>query len=143
MFESHMLQIAQSSEIFSNVPFPELRTVTAPVSALDWLLTLSKLAGGTVDPANKWEGVDVWPLLAGRVSSPPERVLYWKTKRATAVRDGDWKLIVPIEPEKQASEPSLFNLADDTYETTDLAQKQPQRVAHLRKVLSNEQASDP
>ncbi len=117
------------------------RVVTAPISALDWLPTLAKLVGAPADPKLRWEGTDVWPLLSGEATAGPARTLYWKTPRAWAVRQGDWKLIVPGGKEK--GEPQLFNLADDPYETTDQAPRQPERVARLREVLRQQQALDP
>jgi arylsulfatase A-like enzyme len=117
------------------------RVVTAPISALDWLPTIAKLVGAPADATLRWEGTDVWPLLSGEATAGPARTLYWKTPQAWAVREGDWKLIVPGG--KRKGEPQLFNLADDPYETTDQAPRQPERVARLRELLRQQQALDP
>ena len=50
------------------------------------------------------------------------------------VRAGDWKLIVSVPPGKPATR-VLFNLADDPFETKDLAAAEPQRVASLLEML--------
>jgi arylsulfatase A-like enzyme len=118
------------------------RVVTAPISALDWLPTLATLTGASADPRARWEGTDVWPLIAGSSTTAP-RALYWKTAKASAIREADWKLIVTSGPDANSASPSLFNLADDPYETTDLAGRQPGQVARLRKLLEEQQALDP
>ena len=50
------------------------------------------------------------------------------------VRTGDWKLIDSVPPGKPATR-VLFNLADDPFETKDLAAAEPQRVASLLEML--------
>jgi len=115
------------------------RVITASVCALDWLPTLAALAGATVDSRRNREGIDLWPLLTGG-ATPAARRFYWKTNRVSAVRDGDWKLIVPHQ---EGGEPELYNVVDDPNEATDLARRYPDRVAHLRELLRAEQALDP
>ena len=117
--------------------------VNAPIGAVDWIPTLARLTGAPANPEAHWEGVDVWPLITGRtkvLSSP--RLLYWRTPRAAAVREGDWKLIVSSDRDSQPSEALLFNLADDPFEKTDLASRYPDRVSHLREVLHHQQSLD-
>ncbi len=48
------------------------------------------------------------------------------------VRQGDWKLIVPVDPQLA---PELYGLAHDPAEEKDLAAAQPARVAALRETL--------
>jgi arylsulfatase A-like enzyme len=116
------------------------RTVDAAVSALDWLPTLAALTGARAKPESRWEGIDVWPLLTGAATTTPDRVLYWKTPRDFALREGDWKL---IEPRRKGNATQLFNLADDPLEKNDLAPAQPERVTRLRDRLRQEQDLDP
>jgi uncharacterized sulfatase len=47
---------------------------------------------------------------------------------------GDWKLIVP---QGERSQPELFHLADDPHETSDLADRDPERVARLHALLDD------
>jgi arylsulfatase A-like enzyme len=118
------------------------RVVNARISALDWLLTLAKLAGASPDPTARWEGTDIWPQLVGSAPAA-SRTLYWKTARTSAVRVGDWKLVAPTTPKTGDAKASLFNLADDPYETTDRAAEQPDRVKQLQAVLKQQQELDP
>jgi arylsulfatase A-like enzyme len=121
------------------------RVVTTPIGAVDWLPTLARLTGAPARPEAHWEGIDVWPSLTGTRSSeapPSDRILYWRTTRAAAVREGDWKLIVSGGRNRPEADSLLFNLAEDPYEKTDLASRNPDRVAHLREVLRRQQALD-
>jgi arylsulfatase A-like enzyme len=115
------------------------RVVSTPVSALDWLPTIAALASAPVDASLRWEGADLWPVLTGQGGSP-DRTFYWKTPSGSAIREGDWKLIVPRrDPEK----PQLFNLTDDPNETSDRAATEPERLKQLRERLGREQQDDP
>lgn len=53
------------------------------------------------------------------------------------VREGEWKLIVPI---KEGS-PELFHLARDPHEKEDLSAKEPKRVARLRELIARDVAA--
>jgi hypothetical protein len=52
---------------------------------------------------------------------------------AGAVREGDWKLIEWSEDGRL----ELFNLADDIGETTNLANAEPERAAHMKQMLND------
>jgi arylsulfatase A-like enzyme len=114
------------------------RKVAAPLSVLDWLPTVADLVGAKISPSWQWEGKNILPQLTG---SPPvaARTLYWKTGAATALREGDWKL---IESRRGKSPPQLFNLAHDPLEKTDEAASHPEMVARLGKLLAAEQKLD-
>jgi arylsulfatase A-like enzyme len=112
--------------------------LTAPIHVADWMPTLCGLAGyHPTEPLN-WDGQDVWPVLHGD-AKPEPRLLYWAgvNFRARAVREGDWKLIVPEKGEEE-----LFDLASDPNETTDLATKMPDKVAALRSLLAEVSKGD-
>jgi arylsulfatase A len=112
---------------------PSDRVVDAPLISTDWTPTLLGLAG--VKSTEKFDGVNQTDLLL-KGTPPSPRPLYWHqphytnqgSRPAGAIRDGDWMLIEHYE--NGACE--LFNLAKDGSETTDLAAKEPARVADLR-----------
>ncbi len=114
--------------------------VTSPIHAVDWMPTLTKLAGWSPPRDLKWDGRDVWPLLSGEVARM-DRTLYWAGAgfRARALRRGDWKLVAArgTPPREE-----LFHLTEDPYEKNDLAGSHPDRVAELRKLLEDEIARD-
>jgi arylsulfatase B len=97
------------------------------IHIVDWMPTLCALAGYVPERDLDWDGGDVWPSIkTGR--SQVDRLLYWKAPRFSAVRSGDWKLIV----KNDGTGAELYDLAADPYETTDLASEQPDRVLALK-----------
>ena len=114
------------------------REITAPLSVLDWLPTVAALTQTKASPEWKWEGQDIFPVLAGSETGGPRR-LYWNTGREATLRDGDWKLI-EFTRSKQPAE--LFNLAADPLEKTDQAMAHPDVVARLHELLAAERKLD-
>ena len=114
------------------------RKVSAPVHAVDWMPTLTKLAGWTPPADLRWDGRDIWPLLTGEVTNPPPRTIYIPLTGAAAVRHGDWKLIRTTKGGKC----ELFNLAVDPYEKEDLAPSKPDKVREMGKLLDELQKDD-
>jgi arylsulfatase A-like enzyme len=130
----------------------------APVSEIDVLPTLVKLAGGEVPPGRVIDGKDIWPLMAGQTKeSPHEALFYFKSNNLEAVRSGPWKLAIvnqggagmgaakakdkakykakakdaPAEA-AQPFTPALYNLDADIGETTDVAAQHPDVVKRLQ-----------
>jgi len=116
------------------------RAVEQAVSYLDWFPTFARLAGAEVEAGWKLEGRDVGPLLRGDKQAVAAATLYWNDGRNRAILDGDWKLIVPGRP---GAPPELYDLGADSAEKTDLAEKKPQRVEELKKLLAAQQKLDP
>jgi arylsulfatase A-like enzyme len=114
---------------FVNWPnrIPAGRVFDSPTHVVDWLPTLIRAAGG--DPADEKaaEGIDLWTALCGQSPALLQRTMYWKTPSASAVRQGDWKLI----HFRRDNSHELFHLQDDPLEKNDLAGKHPQRVSQL------------
>ncbi|MCP4455705.1 MAG: sulfatase-like hydrolase/transferase [Planctomycetes bacterium] len=106
--------------------------IKSPVHIVDWMPTLCHLTGAESKGAQPCDGQDIWPQIMGETDSPSPRTLYWKTGKASAVRQGDWKLILF----KKGDHCELFNLAEDPYEKNDLASEQSERVLALKAVLT-------
>ena len=119
--------------------------ITEPMHAVDWYPTLLKLCGA--DPAQSLpvDGLDIWPVLTEGKPSPHDAILLNTTPRAGAIRAGDWKLVVkngaddpdggpPRKPERKSVE--LFNLRDDPYEKTNLAEANPDKRKELQDRLN-------
>ena len=112
-----------------------------PLHVTDWMPTFCALAGSEADGKKlKWDGENIWPALTGEAELP-ERALYSAGPRfrASALREGDWKLIV-FHGEKERIE--LYNIAEDPNEENDLAESNPEKVAALKRSLAKESASD-
>jgi arylsulfatase A-like enzyme len=108
-----------------------------PLSVTDWMPTLCALAGCKPQRDLKWDGHDILPELTRSTTPPVGRVLYWKgPKQASAVSDGDWKLIVT------AKTVELYNLTEDIGEKNNLAAKNPDLVRQLRAKLETQAAKD-
>ena len=112
--------------------------IDTPVSSPDFFPTLLEAAGAKSQPGQTLDGTSLVPLLKG--GTLPERALFWHYPHygnqggapSSAVRRGDWKLIEWAEENRA----ELFNLAQDIGEQTNLADKEPQRVASLRAELA-------
>lgn len=108
-------------------------TDKTPVISTDWTPTLLDVAG--VKTKDAFDGVSLFELFTTG-KSPPPRPLFWHqphymnqgSRPMGAVREGPWKLIEHYEN----GQCELFNLDADIRETTDVAAKEPGRVADLR-----------
>jgi len=114
--------------------------VDAPLHVIDWMPTLCGLVGYSPPRDLQWDSGDIWPVLTGEAGGDASRVLYCKAPRgrALALHQGEWKLI--RFPENDTAE--LYHISEDPYEQTDLAQKSPERVQAMLRVLAEAQAND-
>ncbi len=112
------------------------RTNGATVSLGDLTPTLAALAHAPV-AAGSSDFEDLSPLLFDSVpKASANRTLAWHQphylnqggRPSGAIRDGDWKLIENYEDGSL----ELYNLKEDVAEATDVAAKQPAKVAELR-----------
>ncbi len=108
-----------------------------PVIGMDFYPTILELAGLPQMPKQHVDGVSLVPVLKG--GAIKERDLFWHYPHygnqggepSAIIRSGDWKLIRYYEDGRQ----ELYNLKIDVGERRDLAAKQPEKVAVLRKRL--------
>jgi len=116
-------------------------TFDSPVHIVDWMPTFCALGESEVAGDDlKWDGGNIWSALTGE-SELTERALYsaGTSFRSSALREGDWKLIV-FHGEKERIE--LFNIAEDPNETGNLAKSMPEKVASMKEALTAESAND-
>lgn len=103
--------------------------VSAPVINMDILPTLLEITGIPVPTDKPFDGKSLLPLIRGEVQKTHEK-LYWTGGSETgwwSTRQGDWKML------GFKGDVKLFNLATDPGENNDLAQKNPEKLAELRK----------
>ena len=106
-----------------------------PVCSIDLFPTLATAAG--VEVKHEIDGVDLMPALKGE--SLKKRSLYWHYPHYSnqggipggAIREGDFKLVERYEDGRF----HLYNLKDDIGEQNDIADKNPERSAQMRKRL--------
>jgi arylsulfatase A-like enzyme len=116
---------------------PAGQVIREPVIQLDVLPTALAAAGAEVKPEWQLDGVNLLPLLEGKVSKLEPRTLYWRFGVQYAVRQGDWKVV-------KASKdmiPMLVNLANDLGEQTDLTASQPEKAKELQTLWDKWNAS--
>lgn len=93
---------------------------------IDLMPTFCELAGATYPgEAPAMEGVSLVPAIrsAEAFSRPP---VFWEHEGNRAMRDGDWKLVA------RHNQPwELYDLGRDRTETTNLAEKEPDRLARM------------
>jgi arylsulfatase A len=94
------------------------------VSSQDFYATLAEAAGHRAADLPRHDGENLGPLLKNPRQRLSRKTLYWhyphyysRMTPASAVRDGDWKLIHYYEDDRL----ELFNLQDDPAETKNLA----------------------
>ncbi|WP_168433465.1 sulfatase family protein [Pontiella sulfatireligans] len=94
-----------------------------PIISLDILPTALAAAGEKIDPAWKFDGVNLLPFLTGTNPGTPHETLYWRYYfpndkpdcHGWAIRKGDWKLMRPSSNGKPLPV-MLFNLGEDVRE---------------------------
>ena len=113
-----------------------------PVANYDFYPTFCEAAGIKPDPKQHLDGVSLAGLLKDPKTKLNRDTFYWHYPLAKphflggrssgAIRKGDWKLIEYFD----AGTVELYNLAEDIGEKTDLAAKEPAKVAELHRLLA-------
>jgi arylsulfatase A-like enzyme len=119
----------------------------------DVLPTFAALAGAAVPSDRKLDGADIRSVLMGdaRAPGPHEVFYYFRGLELEAVRDREWKLVLPAPAANAAGKAKakgkakgsvkapntalLFNLKTDIGESTDVAAQHPEIVARLQKLV--------
>lgn len=106
------------------------------VGLTDFTATVAELLGVALPDNAAQDSYSVLPLLTGEKKSLPKRplVVNHAYAGAFAIRDGHWKLVL-------SKPPKLFDLSEDLKETTNVADKYPERVASMAKTLRQYQES--
>src|SRR3954470_16200461 len=102
---------------------------------MNWSETNVKLAGASPDAAYPLDGVDLMPLCRGAIDDPamPERTLFWRTIRQSAVRRGRWKYWEASIPKPQQQ--ALFDVRADPGEHADLRDEHATEYDALRQAF--------
>jgi arylsulfatase A-like enzyme len=115
--------------------FPGNRVASDSVIQLDVLPTILAACGKTAKI--ELDGVNLLPLLEGKVDKIAPRELYFRFGVQHAVRQGDWKLVKASKD----MEPMLVNLAKDPGEQKDLSAANPAKKAELTALFDKWNAS--
>lgn len=108
-----------------------------PVTSVDYFPTICELVGADLPKGRVVDGLSLTPLFKKEAKLKRDGV-YWhfphyrgSVKPYSIVRAGDWKLLKRYA----GTQFELYNLKDDLSETTDLADKMPEKVAELDRQL--------
>ena len=101
----------------------------ALLHAVDLFPTFAGLAGASTTDGLPLDGLDAWEAVAHSEESPRTELVH----SPHVLRQGDWKLIERIaHTSKWASGKLwLFNIAEDPYETTNLAETETAKVSEM------------
>jgi len=132
---------------------------STPTSTLDFFPTFARLAGAAVPTGRTLDGMDISELLKGKATRSTSRMLFHYFRvQLQAVREGPWKLFVPVERYPEQRVPSLwfahqlglferqhrlwpkatlYNLTHDLGEKTDVAAEHSEVVDRMLKAARN------
>jgi arylsulfatase A-like enzyme len=114
---------------------PPGQVIDEPTASMDVFPTILKAAGGDLD-GFELDGCDIFPVVTEGAPTPHEAI-FWEMNQQTAVRQGDWKLVLKgqlVEGAPAADDVHLANLAEDMGERTNLAEELPEKTAELREL---------
>ena len=112
---------------------PAGKTVDAPFASMDIFPTFLNAASGKLDDY-EIDGTDIIPYLQND-KLECQRDLYWEMQDQTAVRRGDWKLVIngqTVEEESCGNPLHLTNIVNDFSEKINLANDNPELCAELK-----------
>lgn len=123
--------------------FPKLvrpgHVCDTPVIGSDFMPTVLRQANVKLPGDRVLDGVDVFPVLTGRVDSAERpKPLFWRLDMAPpaenltmAMRQGDWKILASADFKNV----ELYNLKTDPEEKTNLKDREKDRLEKMRKEL--------
>ena len=115
-------------------------------STLDLFPTFCSLADLKVPSDRIYDGYDLSPLMFGTGKSKRDVIFYYRDTEVFAVRKGDYKVHFKTQDgygqDKPVVEnpPLLYNINVDPSEKYNIAEKHPEVIAELRKILERHQA---
>lgn len=109
-----------------------------PAITHDLYPTFVAAAGGKLPSNQTIDGKDLLPLLTNPASKQHREALYWHyphyhhDRPASAIREGDWKLIEYLD---ETGDVELYHLAEDLSETKNLSAERKGKAADLTEKL--------
>lgn len=109
---------------------------------MDWSPTFANLAGAKIPDDRVIDGKNIWSLISGvkNAKTPYDAFYYYNMNQLQAVREGKWKLHLPLKSkynwwrnnlDYESSELKLIDLSKDFNEEYDLSEQHPEVVERL------------
>ena len=98
-----------------------------PVIGSDFFPTMLAAAGIEPPAGRNLDGANLLPLISRGGGVERIEPLYWRWGGTVAYREGDWKIVV----DESLADPELYDLSTDRNETTNLAAREPGRLAAM------------
>ncbi len=121
---------------------PAGSTSTETICLVDMLATIAHIIGAKLPNAAGEDSYNVLGAMRGETRSTPlrEATVHQSAAGQLAIRQGRWKLIIPLEGERKPilddpTRPTLYDLDADPAEQHDRAASEPDVVARLTKLL--------
>lgn len=108
------------------------------ITALDIAPTFVALAGGSIDPKDELDGVNIYPYITQKINGNPHETLMWRFTISAGIRKGNWKLV--RLPDRL---PILYNIDKDPSEQNDVASENWELVKTMLKELGDWDVSTP
>lgn len=110
-------------------------------TTMDLLPTFCQLANVELPSDRMYDGYDLSPVLSGTGKSPRDVVYYYRGTQVYAIRKGEFKAHFITQPEYGSNEktvheiPLLYNLNIDPSEKINIAEKHPEVIVKMKKIL--------
>jgi arylsulfatase A-like enzyme len=100
------------------------------IVGMDLLPTIMDIVGIEVSRHRKLDGISVKDHLLNQANLPDRRVYFgYEPKLGTAMRDGHWKM------QTKEDKVELYDLSRDIKETTNIADKYPERTRKMKAAI--------
>ncbi len=113
---------------------PAGQVISEPAAAMDIFPTFLNAAGGDLSQYSV-DGCDILPMLTQNAKSPHEAI-FWEQGKQTALRKGNWKLVLNGQLVEEAPPEDAVHLADlksDPGEKINLKDNHPDIAAAMKK----------
>lgn len=134
-----------SSELQRKLRIPQGAIQHQMAAVQDLFPTIHEIVGRELPAGHRVDGQTLSQLLTGRADDERSQTFLMhyphsphRSDYFTCYRDGDWKVIYHYYPSKasEGSHYQLYNLADDPFESTNLAEKEPKQLSRMMRLLA-------
>ncbi|HUX56469.1 MAG TPA: hypothetical protein VMV77_05815 [Bacteroidales bacterium] len=108
---------------------------------MDLLPAFCSLANVNLPNDRIFDGYDISPVMFGTGTNPRDFVFYYRGTQVYAIRKGEYKAHFITQPEYGSDTktvqdlPELYNLNIDPSERFNIAEKHPEVIAEIKKIL--------